>query len=228
MQCRLPPWHVYPSAVAVCAASRSCHAVASATTCHVGPSACAQHVFKLEQQLYKDEQLNVGEIPFEDNQLCLDLIELKGGVLAMLDEECVVPNGSDKGFCEKLWNTCVRAVAAATWSAVVDNNIQLSVKIESLRQQDRTGRCGSGTTRRTNTSPSRSLRARRARPPRYCCFDALPSVRFDALLIPRHPSGLQHRALRRHGDVRLQVRRLVAREEQRYTPPRLCDAFDWL
>jgi hypothetical protein len=66
---------------------------------------CTQHVFKLEQQLYKDEQLNVGEIPFEDNQLCLDLIELKGGVLAMLDEECVVPNGSDKGFCEKLWNT---------------------------------------------------------------------------------------------------------------------------
>ena len=194
------------------------------------PAPAVQHVFKLEQQLYKDEQLNVGEIPFEDNQLCLDLIELKGGVLAMLDEECVVPNGSDKGFCEKLWNTYVRTVRSrtfvqATWSAVVDNNIQLSVKIESLRQQDRMG--GVGQVRQEEQillqAEAFEQEGRVHRGTLRC-----PSARFAALPHPSSPLGLQHRALRRHGDVRLQVRRLVAREEQRYTPPRLCDAFDWL
>ncbi|KAI9772969.1 MAG: Myosin type-2 heavy chain 1 [Geoglossum simile] len=61
-----------------------------------------QHVFKLEQEEYVREQIDWTFIDFSDNQPCIDLIEGKLGVLALLDDESRLPMGSDEGFVNKL------------------------------------------------------------------------------------------------------------------------------
>ena len=38
----------------------------------------------------------------------MDLVEKRGGIFKVLDEECVFPKGSDKTFKEKLDNMCGR------------------------------------------------------------------------------------------------------------------------
>lgn len=61
------------------------------------------HIFLLELEIYKRENLNVSQITFRDNQGCLDLIEKrKTGILAMIEEEIYVPRGSDDTLLEKL------------------------------------------------------------------------------------------------------------------------------
>ncbi|CAK1548997.1 unnamed protein product [Leptosia nina] len=64
------------------------------------------HVFKLEQDEYIKEEISWKMIDFYDNQPCIDLIEDRLGVLALLDEECRVPQGSDMGFVSKLHDKC--------------------------------------------------------------------------------------------------------------------------
>ncbi|XP_022816864.1 unconventional myosin-Va isoform X1 [Spodoptera litura] len=64
------------------------------------------HVFKLEQDEYIKEEISWEMIEFYDNQPCIDLIEDKLGVLALLDEQCRVPQGSDQGFVAKLHQAC--------------------------------------------------------------------------------------------------------------------------
>ncbi|KAJ0170182.1 hypothetical protein K1T71_014110 [Dendrolimus kikuchii] len=64
------------------------------------------HVFKLEQDEYIKEEISWKMIDFYDNQPCIDLIEDRLGVLALLDEECRVPQGSDQGFVSKLHDKC--------------------------------------------------------------------------------------------------------------------------
>ncbi|CAH0599852.1 unnamed protein product [Chrysodeixis includens] len=64
------------------------------------------HVFKLEQDEYIKEEISWKMIEFYDNQPCIDLIEDRLGVLALLDEQCRVPQGSDAGFAAKLHQTC--------------------------------------------------------------------------------------------------------------------------
>ncbi|TKA31004.1 hypothetical protein B0A50_01972 [Salinomyces thailandicus] len=61
-----------------------------------------QHVFKLEQEEYEREEIQWKYIDFADNQPCIDLIEGKLGVLALLDEESRLPMGSDESFVTKL------------------------------------------------------------------------------------------------------------------------------
>ncbi|XP_060573083.1 unconventional myosin-Va-like isoform X4 [Ruditapes philippinarum] len=61
------------------------------------------HVFKLEQEEYVKEAIEWSFIDYYDNQPCIDLIEAKLGILDLLDEECKVPNGSDKNWCQKLY-----------------------------------------------------------------------------------------------------------------------------
>ncbi|KAF1971825.1 myosin-2 [Bimuria novae-zelandiae CBS 107.79] len=61
-----------------------------------------QHVFKLEQEEYLREEIDWTFIDFADNQKCIDLIEGKLGVLALLDEESRLPMGSDDQFVNKL------------------------------------------------------------------------------------------------------------------------------
>ncbi|XP_059058962.1 unconventional myosin-Va [Achroia grisella] len=66
------------------------------------------HVFKLEQDEYIKEEISWKMIDFYDNQPCIDLIEDKLGILALLDEECRVPQGSDQGFVSKLHDKCAK------------------------------------------------------------------------------------------------------------------------
>jgi myosin heavy subunit len=63
-------------------------------------------VFEAELKLYKKEGLDVSDITFADNQPCLDMLEKKPkGLLPMIDEECVVPRGSDDSLLGKLMDT---------------------------------------------------------------------------------------------------------------------------
>ncbi|KAI0262971.1 myosin 5 [Gloeopeniophorella convolvens] len=61
------------------------------------------HVFKLEQEEYVKEEINWTFIEFSDNQPCIDVIEGKLGVLALLDEESRLPSGTDATFLQKLY-----------------------------------------------------------------------------------------------------------------------------
>ncbi|KAI8853564.1 P-loop containing nucleoside triphosphate hydrolase protein [Chytridium lagenaria] len=63
-----------------------------------------QFIFKLEQEEYTKENISWESIKFVDNQLCLDLIEMKPiGILSLLDEETKVPKGSDESWVGKLF-----------------------------------------------------------------------------------------------------------------------------
>ncbi|AMD21212.1 HEL068Wp [Eremothecium sinecaudum] len=64
-----------------------------------------QHVFKLEQEEYVNEQIQWSFIEFNDNQPCIDLIESKYGILSLLDEESRLPAGSDESWTQKLYQT---------------------------------------------------------------------------------------------------------------------------
>ncbi|XP_065187492.1 unconventional myosin-Va-like isoform X2 [Sycon ciliatum] len=62
-----------------------------------------QHVFKLEQEEYISEQIQWSMIDYADNAPCIELIShQKSGIIAMLDEECKLPRGSDDNWGEKL------------------------------------------------------------------------------------------------------------------------------
>lgn len=61
-----------------------------------------QHIFKLEQEEYEKEKIEWTFIDFQDNQPCIDLIEHRTGVIALLDEECRMPKGNEVKFVGKL------------------------------------------------------------------------------------------------------------------------------
>ncbi|XP_055517072.1 unconventional myosin-Vc-like isoform X2 [Leucoraja erinacea] len=62
------------------------------------------HVFKLEQDEYMKEDIPWTLIEFNDNQPCIDLIEAKMGILELLDEECLLPQGTEDNWLQKLQN----------------------------------------------------------------------------------------------------------------------------
>ncbi|XP_038669467.1 unconventional myosin-Vc isoform X1 [Scyliorhinus canicula] len=62
------------------------------------------HVFKLEQDEYMKEDIPWALIEFNDNQPCIDLIEAKMGILQLLDEECLLPQGTEENWLQKLVN----------------------------------------------------------------------------------------------------------------------------
>ncbi|GMI96527.1 hypothetical protein HRI_003322000 [Hibiscus trionum] len=65
-----------------------------------------QHVFKMEQEEYKKEEIDWSYIEFIDNQDILDLIEKKpGGIIALLDEACMFPRSTNETFAQKLYQT---------------------------------------------------------------------------------------------------------------------------
>lgn len=67
-----------------------------------------QHVFKLEQQLYVDEEIEWSFIEFSDNQPCIDVIEKRLGVLDLLNEESGLPSGSDQQWADKLYQNLAK------------------------------------------------------------------------------------------------------------------------
>ncbi|KAE9604687.1 putative myosin ATPase [Lupinus albus] len=65
-----------------------------------------QHVFKMEQEEYTQEEINWSYIEFVDNQDVLDLIEKKpGGIIALLDEACMFPKSTHDTFAQNLYQT---------------------------------------------------------------------------------------------------------------------------
>ncbi|XP_061891963.1 unconventional myosin-Vc isoform X2 [Entelurus aequoreus] len=62
------------------------------------------HVFKLEQEEYMKEDIPWTLIDFYDNQPAIDLIEAKMGILDLLNEECLFPQGTDQSWLQKLYN----------------------------------------------------------------------------------------------------------------------------
>ncbi|CAM0943042.1 unnamed protein product [Alopecurus aequalis] len=65
-----------------------------------------QHVFKMEQEEYTKEEIDWSYIEFVDNQDILDLIDKKpGGIIALLDEACMLPRSTHETFAQKLYQT---------------------------------------------------------------------------------------------------------------------------
>ncbi|DAZ93414.1 TPA: hypothetical protein N0F65_011734 [Lagenidium giganteum] len=67
-----------------------------------------EYVFKMEQQEYDSQGVEWKYIEFVDNQDCVNLISQRPtGILPLIDEECLIPKGSDASFASKLykaWN----------------------------------------------------------------------------------------------------------------------------
>ncbi|KAH8048116.1 hypothetical protein JL722_12716 [Aureococcus anophagefferens] len=62
------------------------------------------HIFSQEAAEYTREGVDLAMVEFKNNGPTLELLEHKrSGVFAMLDEECVVPRGSDGGYLSKLF-----------------------------------------------------------------------------------------------------------------------------
>eukprot|EP00915_Cephaloidophora_sp_WS-2016_P005461 GHVH01007264.1.p1 GENE.GHVH01007264.1~~GHVH01007264.1.p1 ORF type:complete len:1519 (+),score=224.86 GHVH01007264.1:273-4829(+) len=60
-------------------------------------------IFKEEERLYEAEQIEWSALDFPDNQDCVDLLQKRPwGVMCMLDEECLVPQGTNQAFCNKV------------------------------------------------------------------------------------------------------------------------------
>ncbi|CAN0898359.1 XI-C [Linum grandiflorum] len=65
-----------------------------------------QHVFKSEQEEYTKEEIDWRYIEFVDNRDILNLIEKKsGGIIALLDEACLVPKSTHETFAQRLYQT---------------------------------------------------------------------------------------------------------------------------
>lgn len=63
-----------------------------------------KHIFSLEQLEYSREGLLWKDIQWTDNSECLDLIEKKLGLLALINEESHFPRATDNTLLEKLHN----------------------------------------------------------------------------------------------------------------------------
>ena len=61
-----------------------------------------QDVFRSVQAEYEFEGIELGEIQYEDNADVLNLVEGRMGLIAVLNEECVRPKGSDAAFVSKV------------------------------------------------------------------------------------------------------------------------------
>ncbi|KAK3261511.1 hypothetical protein CYMTET_29594 [Cymbomonas tetramitiformis] len=62
-----------------------------------------QETFKLEEEIYKSEGIDFEHVNYIDNQPVVDLVDKKpDGIMVLLDEEVIVPRGSDGNFLDKL------------------------------------------------------------------------------------------------------------------------------
>ena len=61
-------------------------------------------IFEKEIQIYRDEHIDLADITFQDNLGCVRIIDgAKGhGIFSLLDEECIVPQGSDTKLLHKM------------------------------------------------------------------------------------------------------------------------------
>jgi myosin heavy subunit len=64
-----------------------------------------KQIFDMELEEYKRQEVEIEDVEFSSNEPCLELIEGKGFLLGMVDEEGRLPKGSDEGFIHKLFQT---------------------------------------------------------------------------------------------------------------------------
>eukprot|EP00759_Apiculatamorpha_spiralis_P045913 PhF_6_TR42655/c0_g1_i1/m.64247 len=63
------------------------------------------YTFKYDAEECKREGIACPIVEYPDNQPCIDMIEdKKGGIFALLDEECSYKLGTDKNFTERTWS----------------------------------------------------------------------------------------------------------------------------
>eukprot|EP00759_Apiculatamorpha_spiralis_P035995 PhF_6_TR36369/c0_g1_i1/m.53425/K10357/MYO5; myosin V len=60
------------------------------------------YIFEKDMAECKAEGVNISDITFPDNGPCMDLLMGKSGIMSMLDEECMLGQGSDDGFLNKV------------------------------------------------------------------------------------------------------------------------------
>jgi myosin heavy subunit len=64
------------------------------------------HIFRIEQQYYQSEGVDVANVAFQNNEPILELLEGGNGVFAKIDDEVKIGNrGSDIGLLGKLFST---------------------------------------------------------------------------------------------------------------------------
>ena len=62
-------------------------------------------VFKMEEQIYKEEAIAGIKIDYSDNQPCIDLIERPPmGIFKLLDSMCKTPKATDNKFCTSIYD----------------------------------------------------------------------------------------------------------------------------
>ena len=62
-------------------------------------------IFKNEQREYGKEITQRNYIDFIDTRNCLDLLaQLHIGIFSLIDEECLIPKGTDQSFISKLYS----------------------------------------------------------------------------------------------------------------------------
>lgn len=61
-----------------------------------------QYIFQRDMDECRAEGIDVTEIKFPDNKPCLDMISGKGGILYILDEECLLGKATDLTFLDKI------------------------------------------------------------------------------------------------------------------------------
>lgn len=91
------------------------------------------HMFILEQEIYKKENIDWNFIDFGlDLQPTIDLIEKNNpiGIFSYLDEECVMPKGTDETFLSKLTEITQRKITDISKTDKSDSN-NLGVGFES-------------------------------------------------------------------------------------------------
>lgn len=63
---------------------------------------------KSEQEEYEREGIRWEAVKYFNNKPCVELMEGRSGILAILNEECIMPKGSDASFVQKLHQNCAR------------------------------------------------------------------------------------------------------------------------
>ena len=81
-------------------------------------------VFELEQEEYRIEAIEWSALDFPNNQDCLDLIETKKtGLFAMIDDECLVPKGSDANLAKRMYQDLIKFPRFVATNVQKTNNL---------------------------------------------------------------------------------------------------------
>ena len=62
-------------------------------------------IFKMELADYHAEGVDASNFTFADNKDIIELLDSKGSILSMLDEELAMPKATDQSFCSKVFKT---------------------------------------------------------------------------------------------------------------------------